>query len=89
MRQRVPLRTGSVSSGQIFQSSSAPSVFEPRAPPMTRSYSRRAESESVNDDQDATVRRKKRSPPVEDPSSPIKTNDSRQCTIIPLSLFSL
>ena len=84
MRQRVPLRTGTLSSGQIFQSSSAPSsVFEPRPPPMTRSYSRRAESESVNDDQDATVRRKKRSPPVEDPSSPIKTNDSCQCTIIP------
>jgi hypothetical protein len=71
-----PLRTGSVSSGQIFQSSSAPSVFEPRAP-MTRSYSRRTESESVNDDHDATVRRKKRSPPVEDSSPTSKTNDSR------------
>ena len=84
MRQRVPVRTGSLSSGQVFQSSSAPSVFEPRPPPMTRSYSRRAESESVNDDQDPTVRRKKRSPPVEDPSSPVKTNDSRQCIRIHL-----
>ena len=78
MRQRIPVRTGTVSSGQIFQSSSAPSVFEPRAPPMTRSYSRRAESETVNEEQDATIRRKKRSPPVEDFSPATKTSDSRQ-----------
>lgn len=84
MRQRVPVRTASVSSGQIFQSSSAPSVFEPRVPPMTRAYSRRAESESVNDDYDATIRRKKRTPPIEEPSSTVKNNDSRQFLVIVL-----
>jgi hypothetical protein len=45
------------------------------------------ESESIDDDQDATVCRKKRSPSVEDPSLPPKTNCSRQCTIIPHSLL--
>jgi hypothetical protein len=77
MRQRIPGPRGSVSSGHMFQSSSAPSVFEPHAPPMTRSYSRRAESESINDERDSTVRRKKRSPPIEDLSPSTRTNDSR------------
>lgn len=76
VRQRVPSYRGSISSGQLFQSSSAPT--EPRVPNMTRSYSRRAESVSVNDDHDATVRRKKRSPPVEDPTTTAKVNDNRQ-----------
>lgn len=87
MRQRIPVRRGSIPSSHLFQSSSAPSVYEPRTPLMTRSYARRAESESVNDDQDPTARRKKRSPPVEDPSSAPRPNDSRQCFIIALSPF--
>ncbi|KAG6910972.1 hypothetical protein DXG01_006026 [Tephrocybe rancida] len=64
VRQRVPSLRGSVASGLLFTSMSAPTSAEPRSP---RSYSRRAESVSANDDPDATVRRKKRSPPVEDP----------------------
>jgi hypothetical protein len=74
MRQR----RGSMPSAYMFQSSSAPSVFEPRGPPMTRSYSRRAESETINDEQDSTVRRKKRSPPIEDLGPSTRANDSRQ-----------
>ncbi|TFY74987.1 hypothetical protein EWM64_g9025 [Hericium alpestre] len=48
----------------VFQSSSAPSGIQSRAPSMARSYSRRAESVSINDDRDATVRRKRK---AEDP----------------------
>lgn len=79
VRQRAPLRRGSISSGQIFQSSSAPSLTEPRAC-MTRSYSRRAESVSVSDDRDATVRRKKRLPTTDDaPTQPAeKAAESRE-----------
>ncbi|KAK2466040.1 hypothetical protein APHAL10511_001682 [Amanita phalloides] len=66
VRQRVPARRGSITSNQIFQSSSAPSVSETCAPSMTRSYSRRAESVCVSDDRDATVRKKRRSPPGEE-----------------------
>ncbi|KIL70272.1 hypothetical protein M378DRAFT_156363 [Amanita muscaria Koide BX008] len=63
VRQKVPTRRGSVTS-QAFLSASAPS-----APTLTRSYSRRAESVSVSDDRDATVRKKKRSPVAEDHGS--------------------
>ncbi|TFK20350.1 hypothetical protein FA15DRAFT_673551 [Coprinopsis marcescibilis] len=79
VRQRVPMRRGSHSSSQTFQSSSAPSNFadSPRAPSMTRAYSRRSESVvSIGEDRDATVRRKKRSPPVEEfGTSADKTSD--------------
>jgi hypothetical protein len=44
----------------IFQSSSAPSGLHVRTPPLTRGYSRRAESVSIDDDHDATVRRKRK-----------------------------
>ncbi|KAJ7167519.1 hypothetical protein C8R46DRAFT_1163071 [Mycena filopes] len=62
---RIPApspRRNSLSAGQLFPSSSAPSV----APPLggghntIRAYSRRAESFGAADDRDATVRRKKR-----------------------------
>lgn len=66
VRQRIPGRRGSITSNQIFQSSSAPSVSEARAPNMTRSYSRRADSVISNDDRDATIRRKKRTPPADE-----------------------
>lgn len=75
LRPRIPLRRGSLSSGQIFQSSSAPAFSEPRAPSMTRSYSRRAESTGVTEDRDATVRRKKK---TEDAPVSEKGNDPRQ-----------
>lgn len=81
VRQRAPSYRGSVSSGHIFQSSSAPS-FAPRAPSMSRSYSRRAESVSVTDDHDATVRRKKRSLPSDDPKTTVKTIDHRKFSYI-------
>ncbi|KAF5363465.1 hypothetical protein D9756_000179 [Leucocoprinus leucothites] len=60
LRPRLPIRRGSISSNQMFTSSSAPAFSEPRAPSMTRSYSRRAESTGINEDRDATVRRKRR-----------------------------
>ncbi|KAF8897809.1 hypothetical protein BD779DRAFT_1432085 [Infundibulicybe gibba] len=69
IRQRLPIRRGSLSSGQIFQSSSAPSPSEPSAPSLARSYSRRAESVSVSDDRDATIRRRKRISPTQDTPS--------------------
>ncbi|KAG6817875.1 hypothetical protein H0H87_001707 [Tephrocybe sp. NHM501043] len=69
VRQRVPSLRGSVASGLLFTSMSAPASAEPRSP---RAYSRRAESVSANDDPDTTVRRKKRSPPIEDPALPGK-----------------
>ncbi|KAF7775710.1 transcriptional regulator family: HMG [Agaricus bisporus var. burnettii] len=72
LRSRMPMRRGSISSGQMFQSSSAPALSEPRAPSMTRSYSRRAESISTNDDRDATLRRRRR--PEESPT-PEKGSD--------------
>ena len=61
-QQRIPIRRASLSSGQLFLSSSAPSHTD------IRNYStRRADSVSVSDDRDATVRRKKRSPDDESP----------------------
>jgi hypothetical protein len=53
-------RTRKSSLGQVFQSSSAPSPVQTRTPNLARTYSPRAESASVSDDRDATVRRKKR-----------------------------
>ncbi|KAJ7284075.1 putative HMG1 protein [Mycena rebaudengoi] len=57
----IPARRNSISAGsQLFPaSSSAPSVAS-HAQNTIRSYNRRAESFSVSDDRDATVRRKKR-----------------------------
>ena len=79
VRQRtISLRRGSLSAGQIFQSSSAPAMTDPHASSMNRSYSRRSESASVADDRDATVRRKKRSPPTEDIPAAEKSSDSSE-----------
>jgi hypothetical protein len=77
LRQRVPVRRPSLSSGQPFQSSSAPSFTESRVPASSRTYSRRADS-VVSDDRDATVKRKKRSPEEEAPITATKVNDSRK-----------
>ncbi|KIP12760.1 hypothetical protein PHLGIDRAFT_81249 [Phlebiopsis gigantea 11061_1 CR5-6] len=57
-RPRMALRRSFAPVSELFPSSSAPSVSHMR-PPMSRAYSRRAESISEHDD--ATVRRKKRS----------------------------
>lgn len=81
---RLPLRRGSISSGQMFQSSSAPSFSESRAPSMSRSYSRRAESIGINEDRDATVRRKKR---PEDGPVPEKGNETRMFFFLLSALF--
>lgn len=58
--------------GLSFQSSSAPS---PNAATLTRAYSRRADSASVSDDRDATVRRRRKMPP----DDPVKSAESRTC----------
>lgn len=61
----IPARRNSVSSGQLFPSSSAPSVA-PVGQNTIRGYSsRRAESFSTVDDRDATVRRGKKRVPDE------------------------
>ncbi|KAG6903399.1 hypothetical protein C0995_005422 [Termitomyces sp. Mi166 len=70
VRQRVSSLRGSVASPLLFTSTSAPASAESR---LARSYSRRAESVSV-DDPDATVRRKKRSPPAEDHLASVKSS---------------
>ncbi|KAF8138358.1 hypothetical protein EV363DRAFT_1313741 [Boletus edulis] len=62
--QRFQPRRDANPLGLMFQSSSAPS---PNVATLTRAYSRRAESVSVSDDRDATVRRRKKSPPDELP----------------------
>ena len=79
-RQRIPTRRDSLSPGQIFQSSSAPSLIQTRTPSVARSYSRRAESVCVSDDhdRDATVRRRKRSAVTEDLQTTDKANEGRE-----------
>lgn len=59
-RPSLEYRKRTSSLGHVFQSSSAPSPVHARVPTTSKSYSRRAESVSVSDDRDATVRRKKR-----------------------------
>ena len=78
LRQRIPVRRPSLSSGQLFQSSSAPSFTESQAPASSRTYSSRADSVTVTDDRDATVKRKKRTPEVETSTTATKANDSRK-----------
>jgi len=56
--QRV--RNNSLPAHAIFQSSSAPSGLHVHTPPLARGYSRRAESVNIDDDHDATVRRKRK-----------------------------
>ena len=53
-------RINSLPAHAIFQSSSAPSGFQVHTPPLARGYSRRAESVSIDDDHDATLRRKRK-----------------------------
>ncbi|KDQ64411.1 hypothetical protein JAAARDRAFT_116407 [Jaapia argillacea MUCL 33604] len=62
LRLPSPFRRPTTSLSQMFISASAPSAVETRPPPMSRGYSRRADSFSDNTDHDAsTVRRKRRS----------------------------
>ncbi|KAI0053683.1 hypothetical protein FA95DRAFT_1481141 [Auriscalpium vulgare] len=58
-RQRIP-RSAAPMASSIFQSASAPSGIQMRSPTQSRAYSRRAESVSMSDDRDATVRRKRK-----------------------------
>ena len=81
LRQRIPVRRPSLSSGQPFQSSSAPSFTESQTPASSRSYSSRADSVGVTDDRDGTVKRKKRTPEVETSTTATKVNESRKCQL--------
>ena len=78
LRQRIPVHRPSLSPAQLFQSSSAPSFTQSRTPASSRAYSRRVDSVSVSDDRDATVKRKKRTPEAETPTTATKVNDSRK-----------
>ena len=86
LRQRIPVRRPSLSSGQPFQSSSAPSFTESQTPASSRSYSTRADSVGVTDDRDATVKRKKRTPEEETSTTSTKVNDSRKSLLNPYPL---
>lgn len=76
-RPRFPLRRDS-SAGITLLSTSAPTVRTRTTshPSHPRPYSRRAESVSVSDDRDATVRRKKRIPSPGDGTLPPLTSAS-------------
>ncbi|KAI6130312.1 GRIM-19 protein-domain-containing protein [Pisolithus croceorrhizus] len=65
-KQRFQPRREINPSNLMFQPSSAPSPLQSNMPTLTRGYSRRAESVSIADDPDATIRRKKKSPPVQE-----------------------
>ncbi|KAJ7068580.1 hypothetical protein C8F01DRAFT_1247077 [Mycena amicta] len=82
---RIPGRPKSLTT--LFPSSSAPSVV----PPITavghntiRAYSKRAESFSASEDRDATVRRRKRSGPVEDQQEDDQPHDNNPTLTAPL-----
>jgi hypothetical protein len=79
LRQRIPVRRPSLSSTQLFQSSSAPSFTESQT--SSRSYSSRADSVGVTDDRDATIKRKKRTPDEESSTTVNKANDSRKSEV--------
>ncbi|KAI6163150.1 hypothetical protein EDD17DRAFT_1476955 [Pisolithus thermaeus] len=64
-KQRFQPRREINPSNLMFQPSSAPPL-QSNMPTLTRGYSRRAESVSIADDPDATIRRKKKSPPVQE-----------------------
>jgi hypothetical protein len=83
-RRRLSLRRDSL----IFQSSSAPSaVHNARPAALVRAYTRRAESSSVIDDRDATIRRKKRSPTHDEHRSSTTTDRTSESRSYPLSPF--
>jgi hypothetical protein len=71
--QRV--RNNSLPAHAIFQSSSAPSGLHVHTPPLARGYSRRAESVNIDDDHDATVRRKRK---VSDVGASVAGDRTRQ-----------
>ncbi|KAI9513269.1 hypothetical protein F5148DRAFT_1157379 [Russula earlei] len=73
-------RNNSLHAHTIFQSSSAPPGLQIHTPPLTRAYSRRAESVSMDGDHDATVRRKRKSSDVELSAS---GDPPRQTEVVP------
>ncbi|KAH9077043.1 hypothetical protein EDB83DRAFT_2347925 [Lactarius deliciosus] len=72
-------RRDSLSAHAIFHSSSAPSGLHVHTPPLARGYSRRADSVSVDDDHDATVRRKRK---VSD-QDPLAVSETREAGSVP------
>jgi hypothetical protein len=81
---RVHARRDSIPSSQIFTSSSAPSYNPARSmASMNRSYSRRAESFSVNEDREATVRstRRRKTSVADDLHSADKASESRKSSL--------
>ncbi|KAH8988508.1 hypothetical protein EDB92DRAFT_1800465 [Lactarius akahatsu] len=73
-------RRDSLSAHAIFQSSSAPSGLHVHTPPLARGYSRRADSVSMDDDHDATVRRKRK---VSDQDPLAVSDQTREAGSIP------
>ncbi|KAA1466576.1 hypothetical protein DENSPDRAFT_767191 [Dentipellis sp. KUC8613] len=73
-------RTPTTPLAHVFQSSSAPSGIQSSPPSQTRPYSRRAESISVSDDRDATVRRKRK---VEEGDEVLSTERPRLADTLP------
>jgi len=79
-------RNNSLPAHTIFQSSSAPSGFQVHTPPLTRGYSRRAESVGMDDDHDATIGRKRKTSDV--PVEPSASGDrTRQAEVPQKSLL--
>ena len=77
-RLRIPARRGSVSAGQIFQSSSAPSVSAVPSS-MTRSYGTARTRADSPADAEGTIRRRRKASTPEDinpPPSPTSTQGS-------------
>jgi hypothetical protein len=75
-------RNNSLPVHAIFQSSSAPPGFQVRTPPLTRAYSRRAESVGTEDDHDATVRRKRKGSDAEPTASSDRTRQAEGSSYI-------
>ncbi|KAH9977657.1 hypothetical protein BGW80DRAFT_1249388 [Lactifluus volemus] len=72
-------RNSSFPVNAIFQSSSAPPGFQPLPPPLTRGYTRRAESVDADEDHDGTVRRKRKVSGAE----PLVDSDRAQQSEVP------
>ena len=71
-------RNSSLPAHTIFQSSSAPSGLQVLTPPLTRGYSRRAESVGMDEDHDATIRRKRKM--SDEPVEPSASGDQTRQT---------
>ncbi|KAI0254832.1 hypothetical protein BJV78DRAFT_1183178 [Lactifluus subvellereus] len=77
-------RLGPFPAHAIFQSSSAPPGLQVHTPPLTRGYTRRAESVGMDEDHDATVRRKRK---VSDAEPSVNGDQTRQAEVPQKSLL--